>query len=120
MIRWTGPIFWRTEQEKFRIYYYFWYDEGFLNAKARVFCHEVSNDGDEHLKGEIVIYLHRYRWAHLRGLTLVEAERQLLQVVTNGNSDVAQCFLDKAEEDLEDFVNECRESPKYVIRPIVF
>lgn len=119
MIHWTEPIHWITEQEKFRIYYCFWYDEGFLNAKARIFCHEVANDGDENRKGEMDIYLHRDRWARLRGLTSAQADRQLQQVVNGGNSDVAKYFLDKAEENLKDFVNECRKSSKYVIRPIV-
>ena len=119
MIRWSEPMYWTTEQEKFRIYYCFWYDEGFLNAKARIFCHEVSNDGDENRKGEMDIYLHRDRWTRLRGLTPGEADRQLQKVVNDGNSTAAQYLLDKAEENLQDFVNECRRSAKYVIRPIV-
>jgi len=119
MIHWSEPVYWRTEQERFRIYYCFWYNEGFLNAKARIFCHEVANDIDEQRKGEMAIYLHRDRLARLRGLTSAEADRQLQRVVNDGDSDVARYLLETAEQNLEDFVNECRKSAKFVIRPVV-
>jgi hypothetical protein len=119
MIRWSEPVYWRTEQERFRIYYCFWYDEGFLNAKARIFCHEVSNGGDESRKGEMDIYLHRNRWARLRGLSSAEADRHLQRVGNEGDGDVVRYLLETAGENLEDFVNECGRSAKYVVRPIV-
>jgi hypothetical protein len=50
----------------------------------------------------------------------MEADKQLQQVINDGDSDVAQCLLEAAEQNLDDLVNECRESTKYVIRPIVF
>jgi hypothetical protein len=43
MIRWSEPVYWRTEQERFRTYYRFWYDETFLNARHGML--EKENDG---------------------------------------------------------------------------
>lgn len=112
-------VYWTDLGEKLRIYYSFLYEDDFPNIKARIFCHKVINERDEIRKGEMIILVDRDRWARLHGINSVEAAEQFQQIVKDRNSGGKKFLLDIAEKNLEDFVDECKRSSQFVIKPII-
>jgi len=118
MIRTSNLTFWTTVDEKFEIYYSFMYESDFSNTRLRIFCHEVVN-GDKRRRGEMIVFVSRDRWAGLHGVTSVKADQELRRVFDDEKCDVGKFIFDVASKNLKNFVEECKKSPEFVIKPVV-
>ena len=119
MIHSSRLTHWTDLKDRYRIYYSFLYEDDYPNIKARIFCHEVINEREEARKGEMIVFVHRDRWAGLHGIKSSEATEQFQQIIEDRYSEGKKYLLGIAKKNLDDFIQECNTSSQFVIKPII-